>query len=79
MDALLVGGLTAAVTVAAMLLWLLFARPESLISLWSDPAPGGWFEENDGTLQALRVTGSVVVAVLGLLTGLAITFLSGTA
>jgi hypothetical protein len=81
MDALVVGLLTATGTVTGMLFWLLLVRPDRLLGLLSDaPASGGeWFEEHPGQLVALRVTGAVVVLILGFLTGLAVAFLAGTA
>ncbi len=85
MDALVVGALTATGTVTGMLFWLLLVRPDRLLGLLSDSTDDPhahrveWFEDHPGQLVALRVTGAVVVLILGFLTGLAVAFLAGTA
>ena len=79
MDALLVGSLAAVVTVASMLFWLLLVRPDALLGLLSDQPEGSWFEHHPTTLRALRLTGGLVVLILGFLTGLAVMFLASTA
>lgn len=78
MDALLVGMLTAAGTVAGMLLWLLLVRPDALLGLLSDTPDAGWFEHHPTTLRALRLASGAIVITLGFLTGLAVAFLAGT-
>lgn len=79
MDALVVGALTAAGTVAGMLFWLLLARPEALLGLFTEQPPGDWFDDHPVTLRALQVTFGFVVAILGFVTGLTVAFLAGTA
>ena len=78
MDALVVGGLTAAGTVAGMLFWLLLARPEALLGLFSEQPPGDWFGDHPSTLGALQITFGLMVGILGFVTGLTVAFLAGT-
>lgn len=78
MDALVVGGLTAAATVVGMLFWLLLARPEALLGLFSEQPPGEWFEDHAGSLRMLRIAFALVVLILGFVTGLTVAFLAGT-
>lgn len=79
MDALVVGGLTAAATVAGMLFWLLLARPEALLGVFSEQPSGEWFDDHPSTLGFLQTTFGIIVVILGFVTGLTVAFLAGTA
>lgn len=79
MDALVVGALGAATTVFGLLAWLLMARPELVLVLWSDHDPGeDPVADHPGAIRLLRWISVVTTFLLGFLTGLAVTFLSGT-
>lgn len=78
MDALVVGGLTAAATVAGMLFWLLLARPEALLGLFGEQSPGPWQDDHPASTTALRISLGAVVLILGFVTGLTVAFLAGT-
>ena len=77
---MLVGGLTAMTVAIGALFWQLLVRPDVFLSVWSDKGvtDSQWFEHHPGALIALRWTLGVVVFLLGFLTGLALTFLTGT-
>ena len=79
MEPLIVGALSAATAVLFLAFFLLLVRPETLLAMWSDPrADEGWFEDHPGALRALRYALGTLLFLSGFLTGLALTFLSGT-
>ena len=79
MEPLVVGGLTGLTAVVGVAFWQLMVRPESLLSLWSDPrSPQVWFDQHPGTLRALRWALGTVLFLAGFLTGLTLTFLVQT-
>lgn len=80
MDAML-GGILMALTLSlAAIYWQLLVRPEVLLALWRDTPQEGWFEEqHPAALNALRWLTGATLLLLGFLTGLAWTFLVGTA
>ena len=79
MEPLIVGALSAATAVLLLAFFLLLVRPEALLAMWSDPrGDDGWFEHHPGALRALRYALGSLLFVSGFLTGLALTFLSGT-
>ena len=79
MDALLVGVLGSATTLFGLLAWLVLARPELILVFWADVDPS---EDRDldhaGAIRLLRWISVGTTFLLGFLTGLAATFLSGS-
>ncbi len=70
------GFLAGATTVLGITFWQLLVRPEPLLSLL---VPNDdWLEGHPGAIRALRSAAAVLLFVSGFLTGLALTFLSGT-
>ena len=78
LDAVVVGLLTAAGAVLAVLTWQLYVHPEALLGLWGGAGESSWFEHHPGALSALRIAAALLLFVTGFLTGLALSFLSGT-
>lgn len=80
MDAVIVGVLTAAAAVSAVLVWQLLVRPDTIVSLWTDgtATEDPWFGSSEGAVRALRVATAALLFLLGVLTGLALTFLQST-
>ena len=78
MEPLIVGSLAGLTAVLGVAFWQLLVRPEPLLALWvrGDDA---WFEHHPGSLRALRGVFAVLLFLSGFLTGLALTFLTGTA
>lgn len=72
--------LLGALTVSAMVVaWQLAVRPDLMLGMWGEPERGGWFDHHPGALRGLRLALGVVVFLMGFLTGLCLTFLTGTA
>jgi hypothetical protein len=79
MEPVIVGGLSAATAVLFLAFFLLLVRPETLLSMWSDPrVDDGWFDHHPAALRALRYALGTLLFLSGFLTGVALTFLSGT-
>ncbi len=81
MDGVLVGALGAAAAVAALLAWLLLARPESLAALLVanvEGDPAAWARRHPALLRAIQWVAIGITALLGFLTGLTLAFLGGT-
>lgn len=79
MEPVIVGGLSAATAVLFLAFFLLLFRPETLLAMWSDPrVDDGWFDHHPGALRGLRYALGSLLFLSGFLTGLALTFLSGT-
>jgi hypothetical protein len=76
MEPLIVGGLAGATTVLGIAYWQLLVRPEPLLSLWGRRED--WLETNPASLRALQAVLGVLLFLSGFLTGLALTFLTGT-
>ena len=81
MDAIVVGALTSVAAVVAVLFWQLLVRPESVLALWHETAATDevFAEPHPGAVRALRFASASIIFLMGVLTGLALTFLSGTA
>ena len=77
-DAGVVGLLTSIGAVLAVLTWQLFVHPEALFDLWSTGSEHAWFEHHPGPVSALRVAAGVLLFLSGFMTGLALSFLTGT-
>ena len=83
MEPVIVGGLSAATAVLFLAFFLLLVRPETLLAMWSDPRAEssdgeGWFDHHPAALRGLRYALGTLLFLSGFLTGLALTFLSGT-
>ena len=78
LDAVVVGALTAAASVLAVLTWQLFVHPDVLLGLWGGSGDSEWFEHHPGAVAALRLAAGTLVLLAGFLTGLALSFLAGT-
>jgi hypothetical protein len=92
MDPVIVGALAGGTAILSVAFWQLLVRPEPFLALWTralwtrgrlDPegggSDGGWFEQHPAALDALRWALAGLLFVSGFLTGLALTFLTGTA
>ena len=79
MDAALVGGLTAAASLVALAAWMMFARPDATLDLWSDRplTDAGWGEQPDTVPWIQALLGAFVLAA-GFAIGLALAFLART-
>ncbi len=78
LDAVVVGLLTSIGAVLAVLTWQLYVRPRALFELWSSDNEHAWFDNHPGPVAALRVTACMLVFLIGFMTGVALSFLSGT-
>jgi hypothetical protein len=76
MEPLIVGALAGLTTVLGIAFWQLLVRPEPLLALWG--RSDGWLETHPGPVRALRLVFALLLFVSGFLTGLALTFLTGT-
>lgn len=79
MEPWIVGAMTAVTAVLGVAYFQLLVRPDTLLSLWTDPEDRHpWFEAHPGALRALRIAAGSVLFLAGFLTGLTLTFLLGT-
>jgi hypothetical protein len=80
MDGVLVGALGAAAAVAALVSWLLLARPEAVAALLVPGADSdhGWPARHPALFRTLQWAAAGLTVLLGFLTGLALAFLGGT-
>lgn len=76
MEPLIVGFLAGTTTVLGIAYWQLLVRPEPLLGLLV--RRDDWLEDHPGSLGALRSALAVLLFLSGFLTGLALTFLTGT-
>jgi hypothetical protein len=77
MEPLIVGALAGFTAVLGIAFWQLLVRPEPLLALWG--RGDDWLDAHPGPLRALRWVLASLLFVSGFLTGLALTFLTGTA
>lgn len=77
MDALVVGALSAVGAVCALVLWVLLVHPEVVLSLLRGESED-WVAHHPGAVRGLRVALGAILVLIGFLTGLSLTFLSGT-
>ena len=80
MDPVIVGALAGGAAILSVAFWQLLVRPEPLLALWTRRADREtWFDQHPAALDALRWALAALLFGAGFLTGLALTFLTGTA
>jgi hypothetical protein len=78
MEPIIVGALAGTTAVLGVGYWQLLVGPDRLLSLWGGRRDEGWFEHHPAALRGLVISLGVVLFLSGFLTGLALTFLTGT-
>ncbi len=78
MEPLIVGALAGTTAVLGVGFWQLLVGPDRLLGLWSEKRDEAWFDHHPAALRGLIVTFGLVLFLSGFLTGLALTFLTGT-
>jgi hypothetical protein len=81
LEALIVGAAAAIGVSFGVFFWFLLVHPSLLMSVFSDSmlSDESWQEQSPFSLRMLRVLAGFVLFVFGFLTGLTLSFLSGTA